>query len=258
MDSHFIAITAHKQKAQALGFNKVLPIWEWIGGRYSCCSAINLITCVALGYEAFSELLDGAHSMDVHFGSAAFHENMPVMLALLGIWNINFLHISTLLLLVYANEFDLLVPYLQQLDMESNGKSIDNQGCTVDYTTGPIVWGGIGNQAQHSYYQLLCQSSHKVAADFISINDYDDELINVFCRAKIAVLSKGVREENNPYGVIKGDMPINHICMDKCSPYNLGALIALYEHKIYVQSVIWNINAFDQPGVESAKHFTMS
>ncbi len=178
---------------------------------------------------------------------------MPVIMALIGLWNINFLHIPSLLFLVYAKQLELLVPYIQQLDMESNGKSLDFFGRSVNYSTGPIVWGGLGNQAQHSYYQLLCQGTHKIAVEFISTKEFNNELINNFCTAKIDVLSKGINSVDNPNGYIPGGIPISHISLDSCSPFCLGALIALYEHKVYVQSAIWNINPFDQPGVESAK-----
>ena len=253
LDQHFIAVTANTIKANEFGVSNVLKIWDWVGGRYSICSAINLITCIAIGYDSYLELLAGANDMDEHFCESELHENMPVLLALLGVWNINLLHIPSLLLLVYARQLEFFVPYIQQLDMESNGKSIDNEGRAVNYGTGPIVWGGIGNQVQHSYYQLLCQSSHKIAADFISINSVNNEIINSICNAKINILSQGVLSLEQPNGFIPGGMPINHIKIGSCTPFNLGALIALYEHKIYVQSILWNINAFDQPGVESAK-----
>ncbi|WP_028387539.1 glucose-6-phosphate isomerase [Legionella fairfieldensis] len=252
-DKHFIAVTANIKKAQASGFSNVLPIWNWVGGRYSLCSAINLITCIAIGYPRFTELLMGAHSMDQHFYNTHFHENLPVMLALVGLWNINFLHIPSLLLLVYAKQLEQFVPYIQQLDMESNGKSIDNLGRSVNYATSPIIWGGPGNQAQHSYYQLLCQGTHKVAADFISTQEFNGSLLSSFCEDKIRVLNQGLNPPGNPNGYIPGGMPINHIQITSCSPACFGSLIALYEHKVYVQSVLWNINSFDQPGVESAK-----
>lgn len=253
LDQHFIAVTANAEKAQAFGIHHVLPIWDWVGGRYSLCSAINLITCIAIGYEHFSELLAGANSMDEHFLNKDLHENMPLILALIGLWNINFLHIPSLLLLVYAKQLEHFVPYIQQLDMESNGKSIDNQGRAVNYATGPIVWGGSGNQAQHSYYQLLCQGTHKIAADVIATEEFNNDLIHTFRDAKIQVLSKGINPPHNPNGYIPGGMPINNISLKSCDPFSFGALIALYEHKIYIQGVLWNINSFDQPGVESAK-----
>jgi glucose-6-phosphate isomerase len=252
-DKHFIAVTANAEKAKEFGINNILPIWDWVGGRYSLCSAINLITCIAIGYERFSELLAGANSMDEHFRSKDLFANMPVIMALIGLWNINFLHIPSLLVLVYAKQLEQFIPFIQQLDMESNGKSINNHGCTVNHATGPIVWGGLGNQAQHSYYQLLCQGTHKIAADFISIQEFNGELINEFCNTKIRVLSEGISSPDNPIGYIPGSMPINHLSLVSCSPFCFGALIALYEHKIYIQGVLWNINPFDQPGVESAK-----
>lgn len=256
MDKHFIAVTAQVKKAEEFGISNVLPIWSWVGGRYSLCSAINLITCIAIGFDAFMELLAGAHSMDKHFQEKEFHENMPVLLGLLGIWNINYLQTPSLLFLVYAKQLELFVPYVQQLDMESNGKCFDKAGNKITYTTGPIIWGGLGNQAQHSYYQLLSQSNHKLAADFISLKENDAEPINRFCEEQIHVLSRGASFNDYPSGEIAGGMPINHIKMKACTPYNLGALVALYEHKVYVQSVLWYINPFDQPGVESAKLVT--
>lgn len=250
---HFIAITANIENAINFGIDTVLPIWAWIGGRYSLCSAINLITCIAIGYDQFTELLAGANEMDRHFQTRQLHENMPVIMALTGLWNINFLHIPSLLMLVYAKQLDKIVPYIQQLDMESNGKSVDINGRAINYATGPIVWGGLGNQAQHSYYQLLCQGTHNIAADFISIQTFSDELVNIFCEKKIQVLSEGISATNDLQGFIRGGMPINHIGLTSCSPFCLGSLVALYEHKIYTQSVIWNINPFDQAGVESIK-----
>ena len=251
---HFIAVTAHPKKASQFGIQTVLPIWDWIGGRYSFCSAINLITAIAIGFEHFNQLLAGANSMDQHFKESDFSTNLPVLLALLGIWNNNFLHIHNLLILTYSERLEQFVPYIQQLDMESNGKSIDNTGKTVNHATGPIIWGGLGNQAQHSYYQLLCQGTHKVTADFISLSAFDGQIINKMCDAKINVLTAGVNDQENQNGYIPGNTPLNRIRINNYSPFSIGALVALYEHKIFVQSVIWNINPFDQPGVESAKH----
>ena len=253
IDNHFIAITAHREKAQDYGIQHILPLWDWVGGRYSACSAINLITTIAIGFEQFSQLLIGANNMDQHFHDAEFTHNLPVLLALIGLWNSNFLSIHNLLILTYSTYLEYFVPYIQQLDMESNGKSIDHQGRAVNYNTGPIVWGGLGNRAQHSYYQLLCQGTHKVTLDFITLKTSEHELIHAMCMTKKNVLTNGVIEEHNPDGYIPGNTPLNHIALKNCSPITLGALIALYEHKIYVQSVIWNINPFDQPGVESSK-----
>lgn len=250
---HFIAVTANEKKAKALGINTTLPIWDWVGGRYSACSAINLICCIAIGFENFQQFLAGAESMDQHFYHRDFHNNLPVILALLGIWNINFLHYNNLLMLNYINKLEPFIPYVQQLDMESNGKSIDIHGRSINYATSPIVWGGSGNQAQHSYYQMLCQGTHKIAIDFISLQALDGLLINDICEKNKHILSNGVHQDSNPNHYIPGNLPINHISMSECSPFSLGELIALYEHKIFTQACIWNINPFDQPGVESAK-----
>lgn len=252
-NQHFIAITAQKEKALQFGCSNVLSIWDWVGGRYSLCSAVNLITAIAIGFTAFNEILAGAASMDQHFRNSAFTSNLPVILGLLGIWNNNFLNTHHLLMLTYAQQLEHFVPYVQQLDMESNGKSIDNQGRDVTYATGPIVWGGLGNQAQHSYYQLLCQGTHKITADIITIDTNREHLICELSNAKIQVLTNGVTNVANPNDYIPGNTPLNHLCLKDTSAFTIGALIALYEHKIFVQSVIWDINPFDQPGVESAK-----
>lgn len=256
-DKHFIAVTAEAEKARALGFKQILAIWDWVGGRYSTCSAINLITAIAIGYEQFSFLLEGALGMDEHFQSASFATNLPVLLALIGLWNTNFLHINNLLMLTYSSHLNHFVDYVQQLDMESNGKSLDMEGKAVNYSTGPIVWGGNGNQAQHSYFQLLCQGTHQVAIDIISVNTLDKSLINAICRNKKTTLTEGYFDETDPNGFIPGKLPLNHLHLPRIDPKTIGALIALYEHKIYSQSVLWNINPFDQPGVESAKKATV-
>ncbi|MGL5741941.1 MAG: glucose-6-phosphate isomerase [Legionella sp.] len=252
-NQHFIAVTANIHKAEEMGFKNILPIWDWVGGRYSLCSAINLIACIAVGFDHFSEILSGAHEMDLHFSTQNFSSNLPMLMALLGIWNINFLNINNLLVMTYSQDLQYFVPYLQQLDMESNGKSINRQGRAVNYKTGPIIWGGLGNHAQHSYYQLLCQGTHKVAADLINVRTFEGDVINKICNAHKEVLTKGGYQEENPHSYIPGEMPINLLSLADCSPRTLGSLIALYEHKIFVQGVIWNINSFDQPGVESSK-----
>lgn len=253
IDQHFIAVTAHPERAYQMGIKTILPIWDWVGGRFSFCSAVNLITAIAIGYEQFVELLAGAHDVDTHVQFTGFKNNIPVLMALIGIWNNNFLNIHNLLILTYSKKLEYFVPYVQQLDMESNGKSIDVNGRMVDYATGPIVWGGLGNQAQHSYFQLLCQGTHRCVGDFITLKTNDEHEINSMCHYKMKVLSEGIQTIENPYGYIPGNMPMNHLILSDCSPYTLGALVALYEHKIFVQSVIWNINPFDQPGIESAK-----
>ncbi len=258
VDKHFIAVTANVEKAKEFGLKHILPIWDWVGGRFSLCSAINLITAIAIGYENFYELLAGANAMDKHFHDEDLAANIPVLLALISIWNNNFLDIHNLLILVYSQQLEYVVPYLQQLDMESNGKSLDNLGRRVNYATGPILWGGLGNQAQHSYYQLLCQGTHKVSIDFLTIEQFKDEPIHQMFEAKRMVLTQGIHESNHPSEEIIGNKPLNHIQLADCTPFSLGQLIALYEHKIYVQAVIWDINPFDQPGVESAKKISNS
>jgi glucose-6-phosphate isomerase len=252
IDKHFIAVTANIKKTRKFGLNNVLPIWNWIGGRFSVCSAINLITCIAIGFEQFFEMLLGANEMDRHFLNQDFSNNLPVLLALLGIWNNNFIEIHNLLVLIYAYNLRQFVPYLQQLDMESNGKSRDKKGRIVNYATSPIVWGGLANQIQHSYFQLLCEGTQRITADLISVS-CSDNAVNKMCLAHKNVLSKEVNNKNRPnlFSTIK--IPTNHISLINNSPKAIGSLIALYEHKIFTQSVIWNINAFDQPSVELSK-----
>lgn len=247
---HFIAVTANTEAALKLGIKHVLPIWDWIGGRFSTCSAVNLITAIAIGKNLFSEFLNGAYVMDQHFQHTEFHQNLPVIFALTGIWNINFLQNNTLLILTYSRLLESIVSYLQQLDMESNGKSTDLQGNRVDYATAPIVWGGLGNQAQHSYFQLLCEGTHPITIDFLTINDKQHSEMNDFCKAKMAIL-----KSNTQHDCKRPVITFNHLMLSECTPTTLGALISLFEHKIYVQSVIWNINSFDQPGVERAKQY---
>jgi len=242
---HFIAVTACVEQARTLGFQQILPIWTWVGGRFSVCSAINLITCIAIGYQQFLTFLRGAEAMDGHFLTADIRHNLPMMLALLGIWNNNNLKIHTMLVLTYAQSLQGFVPYLQQLEMESNGKSIDKQGREVNYATVPVIWGGAGNQAQHSYFQLLLQGTHRLSIDLISLASLDNQVVEQHKEA----LFRDEKEETYPNSFI----PCNHIQLVDNSPYALGSLIALYEHKVFVQAMIWNINPFDQPGVEKMK-----
>ncbi len=244
---HFIAVTAVPNRAKSLGIKHILRMGDWIGGRYSFCSAINLITAIAIGFEAFLMLLDGARTMDEHFIQTDFSKNIPILLALMGIWNNNFLNIHQLVILTYAHRLKPFASYVQQLDMESNGKSIDRQGFRVDYATSPVVFGGDGNQAQHSYYQLLCQGTHQSALELIAVRQTQDDLAYQLGMAHQEVLALGVS------GEILGNNPVNRIELHGITPQSIGALIALYEHKVFAQGVIWNLNSFDQPGVESAK-----
>ncbi len=253
IEKQVIAITAFPDKATAKGIRHVIQLGEWVGGRYSITSAINLATCIAIGYEAFVEFLQGARAMDEHCFQADGETNLPTVFALLGIWNNNFLGIHHLVLLTYAQILQMFVAYVQQLDMERNGKSIDKQGRAVNYATGPIIWGGLGNQGQHSYFQLLCQGTHRVAIEMISVQrDVRDETQSMQ-QAHQEVFSEGVPADKQLGGYIPGHMPVTHVQLRDISPRSLGALVALYEHKIFIQGVIWNINSFDQPGVESFK-----
>lgn len=253
IENHVIAVTAHPSRATALGIKHVLPIEDWVGGRFSSCSAINLITAIAIGPQSFDEFLQGAYLMDKHFQNTEFKLNLPVMLGLIGVWNNNFLNINNLLVLTYSKKLEYLVPLIQQLEMESNGKSVDIYEDIVRHATSPIVWGGSGNQAQHSYYQLLCQGTHKIAVDFVTLASNKGALIDEMFAAKKYVLTYGSEVDEKPSQFIKGNVPSNHICLKDSSPKTIGSLIALYEHKVYVQGVIWGINSFDQPGVEVAK-----
>lgn len=250
---HFLAITAHPERAKIHGFENILAFPDSVIGRYSSCSAVNLITSMMLGYDGFSAFLQGAHAMDKHYLDTDVFENIPLMLALMGIWNINFLNIPTQLLLVYDSRLRLLLDYVQQMDMESNGKSIDNFGQPLQYETGPIIWGGLGNQAHHSYYQLLTQGQRQVTIDFLSVAENDGSLINQLCYSRKAILQEGVQDTMIGSEVIKPQISCNHIHLKHLNPAGLGALVALYENKVLTQALIWNINPFNQPGVESAK-----
>lgn len=249
---HFIAVTANTEKAKALGYEHILPFGEWVIGRFSVTSAISLINSIVLGFDNYLEFIKGAEEMDEHFLRAPWHDNLPIMLALVGIWNINIQNIQSQLLLVYHSNLRYFADYVQQLDMESNGKSHNQYGQRIGYATGPIVWGGLGNQSQHSYYQLLAQGSHQVAIDFISINDSKNTYLNQVCHQRKQSLYYGMEAESQAYA-IQQQKSVNHIELNNVSPRSLGALISLYELKVFTQAWLWNINPFDQPGVESAK-----
>lgn len=247
-----IAITAYPDKIiqrYPVARENILLIPLGIGGRYSIWSAMGLVLAIAVGFDHFKLFLAGAHSMDRHFRETPFEKNMPVMLALMGIWNINFFHCQTQGIIPYSERLFYLPAHLQQLDMESNGKSITISGEKVDYATGPVVWGGIGCNSQHSFHQLLHQGTHLVPIDFIMIQPSNENMkkdprllcLNSNCKAQVQTLSE------------KKSCFVNLIVLNDLTPYTLGSLMAFYEHKIFVQSQIWNINPFDQPGVEEAK-----
>ena len=246
---HFIAVTAHTARAEALGFERIVPIWDWVGGRYSVCSAISLIVCIALGYDRFTALLQGACAMDEHCLQAQGADNLPLMLALLGVWNNNYLNIHNLLVLTYAQSLQSFVPYLQQLEMESNGKSIDKHGRNLNYSTVPVIWGGSGSQAQHSYFQMLSQGTQSIAADLISIRSLNNALVRQHGHYLSEQTTKQLDLERDTYRFVT----CNPLQLLDNSARSVGALIALYEHKVFIQSVLWNINPFDQPGVDAMK-----
>jgi glucose-6-phosphate isomerase len=243
--------------------------WDWVGGRYSMDSAIGLSTLLAIGPEHFRALLDGFHAMDEHFRTAPFAQNLPVVMALLGIWNTNFLGAHTQAVLPYAQYLKRFPAYLQQLTMESNGKSVTLDGERVDYDTAPIWWGEPGTNGQHSFYQLVHQGTRLIPCDFIgfaeALNDLHDQhdllMANLFAQSEALAFGKSaeqVRSEGTPdwlvpHRVFEGNRPSNTLLAQRLTPHALGALVALYEHITFVQGVIWNIDSFDQWGVELGK-----
>lgn len=262
VSKHFIAVSTNKEAAGEFGIapENVFEFWAWVGGRYSLWSSIGLPIALSIGFEGFIELLDGAYAMDQHFLEAPLEENMPVILALIGIWNINFLGADTQAIIPYDQALHQLPAFLQQLDMESNGKSVDIDGKPVDYATGPVVWGQTGSNGQHAFFQLLHQGTRFIPIDFIASLSPDEGtedhhfalLTNMLAQAN-ALMVGDTSDEEHGYQNYPGNRPSNVILMDNLSPYNLGSLIALYEHKVFVQGVIWNINSFDQWGVQLGK-----
>ncbi|TQV76313.1 glucose-6-phosphate isomerase [Denitrobaculum tricleocarpae] len=276
---HFVAVSTNADSVRAFGIDprNMFEFWDWVGGRYSLWSAIGLPIALSIGMDAFEDLLAGAHDMDRHFLQAPLKENIPVVLALLGVWNANFLGAASHAVLPYDQYLSRLPAYLQQADMESNGKSVTHAGTAVDYSTGPIVWGEPGTNGQHAFYQLIHQGSHLIPADFIapleSHNDVGQHhkilLSNVFAQtealmkgrtaeeAKAEMQAQGLEDATLarllPHRVFEGNKPSTTILFRKLTPHSLGRLIALYEHKIFVQGVIWDINSFDQWGVELGK-----
>jgi glucose-6-phosphate isomerase len=276
---HFIAVTSNKAAAIEFGIREknIFPMWDWVGGRYSLWSAIGLPIALAIGMSNFKELLSGAYSMDSHFRSTSFEKNMPVLLALLGVWYGNFWGAQSHAILPYDHYLRNITKHLQQLDMESNGKSVRQDGSPVSLETGPVIWGGVGCNGQHAYHQLLHQGTALIPADFIvpvvSYNPVADHhqwlyanclsqsqaLMLGKCRneAEAELRAQGLSEDEvqrlAPHKVIPGNRPSNSLVLERISPRRLGALVAMYEHKVFVQSVIWGINAFDQWGVELGK-----
>lgn len=257
---HFVAVSQNLALAQEFGIKKenIFPIWDWVGGRFSMWSSVGLALCIALGYEQFEDMLDGARTMDEHFISTKLEDNLPVILGLIGMWNRNFLEYETLAVVPYNQHLHRFPAYMQQLDMESNGKSIDRNEKRVPYATGPIIFGTPGTNAQHSFFQLLHQGTTIIPCEFIAcikndnpLGDHQTKLLaNMFAQSE--ALMEG-RKSDNPNKAFEGNRPSTTILLDALTPYTLGMLIALYEHKIFVQGVLWNINSFDQCGVELGK-----
>ena len=273
---HFIGVSTANERMAEWGIppNSRLSLWDWVGGRYSMWSAIGLPIALEIGMSGFRRMLAGAHHMDRHFQEQAFEQNLPVMLAMIGVWNVNFLGIGAHAVLPYDGRLSHLPAYLGQLEMESNGKSASRDGRIIDYHSCPILWGEIGPNAQHAFYQLLHQGTESVMCDFIvPARRYRESgnaelqqqhqltLANCLAQSRILALGDTVVDggENTPaFKRYRGNQPSTTLLLDEVTPYSLGQLIALYEHKVFVQSVIWNINPFDQWGVELGKQAATS
>jgi glucose-6-phosphate isomerase len=258
---HFAAITANAAGATALGVppERVLPMWDWVGGRYSVWSAVGLPVALTAGMNAFEELLEGARAMDAHFRSEPLERNMPVVLALLEIWYVNFFGAQTRAVIPYSEDLRDLPAYLQQLEMESNGKRVDRNGNEVDYATAPVVWGAPGTPSQHSFHQLLHQGTHFIPVDFILIgrngeSSAEQGALVANALAQGAALAFGDPAPGAPHKALPGNRPSSTVLLERFTPRALGALIALYEHKVFAEGVIWNLNSFDQWGVEHGKN----
>lgn len=276
---HFVALSTNEREVARFGIDpkNMFEFWDWVGGRYSLWSAIGLSIAISIGFENFEELLAGAFAMDHHFRSAPLERNMPVILALLGVWYNNFFGAETYAVLPYDQYLHRLPAYLQQLDMESNGKSVTREGKRVDYSTGAILWGEPGTNSQHAFFQLIHQGTKLIPADFIApmqthnpIGDHHAILLsNFFAQTEALMRGKTARdvraelqasglpkkeiERLVPHKVFEGNRPTNSLLVEKITPRTLGSLIALYEHKVFVQGILWDINSFDQWGVELGK-----
>jgi len=276
---HFVAISTNEEAATAFGIDldNIFGFWDWVGGRYSLWSAIGLSICCSLGFDVFYELLEGARSMDLHFRDEKPESNLPVILAVLGIWYNNFFDAETQAILPYNQYLHRFPAYLQQADMESNGKSVDRKGAKLDYQSGPIIWGEPGTNGQHAYYQLIHQGTKLIPCDFLAaanchhkLADQHNMLMANFFAQTEALMNGKSREEAEeelrakgiaeseitkiaPFKSFEGNKPSNSILFRKLTPYTLGSLIAMYEHKIFVQGLIWNVFSFDQYGVELGK-----
>lgn len=259
---HFAAVSVNKEAMDAFNVHPEyrFQMWDWVGGRYSIWSSIGVALAIAIGRENFMALLRGGHEIDEHFRQAPWRQNLPVLMALLGIWNINFRHLPTLAVLPYDDRLRRFSAYLQQLEMESNGKSVTLDGAPVQWETAPVIWGEPGNNAQHSFFQLLHQGTARAALDFLLPaqsscgNQTQQDLAIANCLAQAEAFMAGQSGADVPaHKVYPGDRPSSIVLFAKLDPTTLGRLIALYEHKVFTQSVVWGINAFDQWGVELGK-----
>lgn len=281
---HFVAVSTNIQKVTEFGINpeNIFPMWDWVGGRFSLWSAVGLSISLAVGFDHFDQLLQGAHEMDEHFKNESFDKNIPVTLALLSIWYNNFFGAESEALIPYTQYLQKLAPYLQQGIMESNGKSIGRDGKPVNYQTGTIIWGEPGTNSQHAFFQLIHQGTKLIPTDFIGFKeslyenkDHHDKLMsNFFAQTEALLMGKteiqvkaefdkqGISGDKAnfllPFKVFSGNKPTNTLLIQKLTPATLGALVALYEHKIFVQGVIWNIFSYDQWGVELGKQLATS
>ncbi|NLL62569.1 MAG: glucose-6-phosphate isomerase [Candidatus Atribacteria bacterium] len=268
---HFVAVSTNQTKVEDFGIapENMFVFWDWVGGRYSLCSAIGLSTMIAIGPDNFYSLLEGFHQVDEHFRHTPLEKNIPVLMGLLSIWYNNFFNCQTAAILPYEQYLKLFPAYLQQLTMESNGKNVDREGRAVTYQTGPVYWGEVGTNGQHSFYQLIHQGTKMIPCDFIAfleplyniIPHHELLLSNVFAQAEALAFGKtaeelkeeGISKKLIPFQTMPGNNPSNLILLDKLTPANLGKLVALYEHSVFTQGVIWRINPFDQWGVELGK-----
>lgn len=276
---HFVAVSTNTDAVSAFGIDpdNMFRFWDWVGGRYSLWSAVGLSIILYVGMDNYEQLLQGAHEMDQHFRTTPLEQNMPVVMAMLGVWYHNFFGAESQAILPYDHNLNLLPAYLEQADMESNGKSVTREGYAVNYSTGPIVWGAEGINGQHAFYQLMHQGTRIIPADFIASvqsqtdNQHHSDILasNFLAQTEALMCGRSIEETQQaldelgvsdevaamrlPHMYFEGNQPTNSIVMDQLTPYNLGALIAAYEHKIFVQGVIWNVNSYDQWGVELGK-----
>jgi glucose-6-phosphate isomerase len=268
---HFVAVSTNAQRVAEFGIDtaNMFGFWDWVGGRYSMDSAIGLSTMVALGPERFAEMLAGFHAMDEHFRTAPLARNLPVLMGLLAVWYVNFFGVSSIGVMPYEQYLKRFPAYLQQLTMESNGKRVTLAGTPVDYQTGPVYWGEPGTNGQHSFYQLIHQGTELIPVDLIGfgkslnpLRDHHDILSsNVFAQAQALAFGKteeevraeGTPEAVVPHRVMQGNRPTNVLLAEKLTPHTLGALVALYEHSVFTQGAIWDVDSFDQWGVELGK-----